>query len=80
MFKVKHRADGSVDRFKARQVTHGYFQQQGVGYNEVFAYVTRTNSIRVILSIANAMSIEIHQMDVKTAFLNGTLDEESYMK
>ena len=80
VFKVKHRADGTIDRFKARLVAQGYSQQQGVDYNEVFAPVTRANSIRVILSIANAMSMEIHQMDVKTAFLNGNLDEEIYMK
>ena len=61
-------------------MAQGYSQQQGVDYNEVFAPVTRANSIRVILSIANAMSMEIHQMDVKTAFLNGNLDEEIYIK
>ena len=49
-------------------------------YNEVFAPITRANSIRVILSIANGMDMEIHQMDVKTAFLNGKLDEEIYMQ
>ena len=64
----------------ARLVAQGYSQQQGVDYNEVFAPVTRANSIRVILSIANALNMEIHQMDVKTAFLNGRLDEEIYMK
>ena len=79
MFKVKHRADGTVDRFKARLVAQGYSQQQGIDYNEVVA-VTRANSIRVIISTANAMSMEIHQMDVKTAFLNGNLDEEINMK
>ncbi len=80
VFKVKHKADGTVDRFKARLVAQGYSQQYGVDYNEVFAPVTRANSIRVILSIANAMDMEISQMDVTTAFLHGSLDEEIYMR
>ena len=56
-----------------------YSQQPGIDYNEGFAPVTRANSIRVNLSIAYALSMEVHQMDVKTAFLNGRLDEEVYM-
>ena len=76
MFKLKHRVDGTVERFKARLVAQGYSQQQGVDYNEFFAPVTRAHSIRVILSIANATSMEIHQMDVNIAFLDGNLDEK----
>lgn len=80
VFKVRHRADGTVDRFKDRLVAQGHSQQPGVYYNEGFAPVTRAHSIRVILSIANPLNMELHQKDVKTAFLNGRLNEETYMK
>ena len=80
VFKVKHGSDGEVDRFKARLVAQGYTQEPGIDYKEVFAPVARYNSIRSILAIANQLDLEVHQMDVKSAFLNGNLAEEIYMK
>jgi len=56
-----------------------YSQQFGVDYDETFASVAKFTSIRVILSIAAVLNLEIHQMDVKCAFLNGDLDKEIYM-
>eukprot|EP00794_Sanderia_malayensis_P019750 gene19750-biopygen16400 len=80
VFKVKKKADGSIDRFKARLVAQGYSQSQGVDYEEVFSPVVRYDSIRSFLAVANVCNWEVHQMDVKTAFLQGDFDEEIYMK
>ena len=79
VLKVKRNADGTVDRFKARLVAQGYTQTQGVDYNEVYAPVARYSAIRSLLALANAHNLEIHQVDVKTAFLNGNLDYDIYM-
>ena len=79
LLKVKRDENGSVDRFKARLVAQGYSQVKGVDYDEVFSPVARYSSVRSLLALANAQDLEIHQMDVKTAFLNGLLDCEIYM-
>eukprot|EP00253_Pinus_taeda_P025972 PITA_25972 len=79
LYKVKHAADGSIEKFKARFVARGFSQVEGVDYEETFASVARYTSIRSIISIAAEMGWKIHQMDVKTAFLNGFIQEEVYM-
>ena len=79
VYKVKRNAEGNVDRFKARLVAQGFSQEKGADYKDVFAPVARYNSIRVVLAVANALNLELHQMDVKTAFLNGKLEEDIYM-
>ena len=76
VLKVKHDQNGSVNRSKARLVAQGYSQVKGVDYDEVFSPVARNTSVRSLLALANAHDLEIHQMDVKTAFLNGSLDCE----
>ena len=80
VFKVKRNADGDVSRYKARLVAQGYSQEAGQDYEEVFAPVARYSSIRSVLAIANQLDLEVHQMDVKTAFLNGDLENEIYME
>ena len=79
VLKVKRDENGAVDRFKARLVAQGYSQMKGIDYDEVFSPVARYASVRSLLALANAHDLEIHQMDVKTAFLNGSLDCEIYM-
>jgi hypothetical protein len=66
-------------RHKPRLVAKGYFQIEGVDFNETFASVAKFTTIRCMLAIEASMDLEIHQMDVKTAFLNGELEEDIYM-
>ena len=81
IYKVKHAVDGSVEKFKAWFVAQGFSQVEGVDYEEeTFALVAHYISIRSLISIAAEMGWKIHQMDVKTAFLNGITQEEVYVE
>nr|GEZ85432.1 retrotransposon protein, putative, Ty1-copia subclass [Tanacetum cinerariifolium] len=80
VFRIKYHTDGSIQTFKARLVIQGFSQRQGVDYFDTYAPVARITSIMVLFALASIYNFPIHQMDVKTAFLNGDLDEEVYMK
>jgi hypothetical protein len=80
LYKIKHATDGNVEKFKARFVARGFSQKQGIEYDEIFAHVARYTSIRIIISLATVFCWKIHQMDVKTSFLNGEVEQEVYME
>ena len=80
VFKTKRGSDGKVERYKARLVAKGYTQKFGEDYDETFSPVVRYSSVRALLAFAVQNEMIIHQMDVVTAFLNGTLEEEIYME
>ena len=80
VFRNKMDADGVVIRNKARLVAQGYCQQEGIDYDETFAPVARLEAIRLFLAYAAHKKFKVYQMDVKSAFLNGKLQEEVYVK
>jgi hypothetical protein len=80
IYKIKHVVDGSIDKYKARFVARGFSQKEGEDYDETFALVSRYTSIRSIISLAASMGWSLHQMDVKTVFLNGVIEEEVYIE
>ncbi|KAE8218105.1 hypothetical protein CF319_g7952 [Tilletia indica] len=80
VYKLKLNEDGMADRWKARLVAQGFTQVAGVDYFETFAPVARLDSLRVILALAAHFGWVIHQVDVVTAYLNGDLEEEVYIR
>jgi hypothetical protein len=70
----------ALRKYKARFMAKGYAQKEGIDYEETFAPVARYTSIRSVISLATQMGWQIHQMDVKTTFLNGVIEEEVYIE
>ena len=80
IYKIKHVVDGSIEKYKERFVARGFSQKEGIDYEETFPPVARYTSIRSVLALAVVMKWKIHYMDVKTAFLNGVVEEEVYVE
>lgn len=80
IYKIKHAVDGSIDKYKARFVARVFSQNEGIDYEETLAPIARYTTFRSLVSLVATMGWNIHQMDVKTSFLNGTIDEEVYIE
>ncbi|TFY78270.1 hypothetical protein EWM64_g5745 [Hericium alpestre] len=80
VFKIKRDASGAIAKYKARLVAQGFSQIPGVDYTDTFAPVAKLSSIRILAALAARFDWELHQMDVKNAYLNGDLEEEIFMK
>lgn len=78
-FIIKNDASGNPSKYKARLVAKGFSQQYLLDYNETFVPVARKTTFRTLIAFAKQFNLLIHQMDVKTAFLNGILEEEIYI-
>ena len=79
VFKVKTDEGGKVERYKARLVAQGFTQKYGTDYDETFCPVVRLESIHTLIALSVQYGLELHQVDVTTALLNGELEEEVYM-
>ena len=79
MYKLKRKPDGSIERYKGRLVAKGYAQEKGIDFEETFAPTCRMTTIRSICALAAHNGWNVHQLDIKTAFLNGDLHEEVYV-
>ena len=79
IFKTKRDLNGNVERYKARLVAKGYTQKYGIDFKETFSPVSTKDSLRTIMALVAHFDMELHQMDVKTAFPNGDIEETIYM-
>jgi hypothetical protein len=80
IYKIKNSEDISIEKHKARFVARGFSQKEGIDYEETFGPVARYTSIITIIALATKMKWKLHQMDVKTTFLHGVIEEEVYIE
>ncbi|KAE8685043.1 hypothetical protein F3Y22_tig00111101pilonHSYRG00028 [Hibiscus syriacus] len=79
VFKIKRNGDDQVERYRARLVVKGYAQKEGIDFNEIFSPVVRLTTVRVVLAMCATLNLHLEQLDVKTTFLHGNLEEDIYM-
>jgi hypothetical protein len=80
VFKIKYNEDDSIQKHKARIVAKGYSQQPEVDFTKTFTPVARMGSITIVLALSAQLQLQVFQLDVKTTFLNGELQEEVYVQ
>jgi hypothetical protein len=80
VLKIKRDAEGNIIKYKARLVAKGYSQIPGIDFEETYAPVGRTTSLRILLAISSTLDLEVYQADVEGAYLNGKLDIDIYME
>ena len=79
-YDQSHVEYGSIEKYKYRFVTHGFSQKEGIDYEETFAPMARCTSIRAIMALATKLGWKLHQMDMKTTFLNGVVKDKVYVE
>ena len=80
IFKIKRDSKGNTERYKARLVAKGFTQREGIDYNETISPVPLKDSFRIIMALVAHFDLKLHQMGIKTAFLNGEIDETIYVE
>ena len=78
LFKTKLKVDGTIDRYKSRLVAMRFSQLKGLNFEEIFSYVVKATTVKVVLAIAVSLKWKIRQVEVKNVFLKGFLQEEVY--
>jgi hypothetical protein len=79
IYKTKYDSKGKIERFKARLAAKGFTQREEIDYTETFSPVSKKDSFQIVMALVAHYDFELHQMNVKTVFLNGDLQENIYM-